>query len=78
MFYERLLSLVIEPRTRNAELERIVGGRAAEIAELVQRLAADTSNSSRPPSWDATWNKEPARKRSSWTWSGCSPGKRCR
>lgn len=45
------------------------------VAELEQRLASDSSNSSRPPSSDASWSKQPAKKRSSRTRSGRKPGK---
>lgn len=59
--YEQLIGLVEELRARNAELERIVTEQAGEIVELNRRLAADSSNSSRPPSADAPWSKKPAR-----------------
>jgi transposase len=42
---------------------------------LERRLAADSSNSSRPPSLDAPWDKKPARKRSARRRSGRKPGK---
>jgi transposase len=58
----------------NAELRRMVAVLTERVAELERRLAADSSNSSRPPSSDAPWNK-PARKRSSRTRSGRKPGK---
>ena len=45
------------------------------VAELERRLAADSSNSSRPPSSDALWEKKPAKKRSSRGRSGRKPGK---
>jgi transposase len=45
------------------------------VAELERQLAADSSNSSRPPSSDAPWSKQPAKKRSSRTRSGRKPGK---
>lgn len=73
--YEQLLALVDELSRRNAELERVVAGQADRIAELQRRLGADSSNSSRPPSADAPWDKKPARKRSSRTRSGRNPGK---
>ena len=47
----------------------------AENAELKRQVAADSSNSSRPPSSDAPWAKKPAKKRSSRTRSGRKPGK---
>jgi transposase len=58
-----------------AELERIVRDQAGEIVELKRRAAADSSNSSRPPSSDAPWSEKPAKKRSSRTRSGRKPGK---
>jgi len=66
--YDQLLELV-------AGLERIVREQADEIAELKQRLGADSSNSSRPPSADAPWSKKPAKRRSLRTRSGRKPGK---
>ena len=45
------------------------------ITELERAQAADSSNSSRPPSSDAPWAKKPARKRSSRMRSGRKPGK---
>ena len=47
----------------------------ARVAELERRLAADSSNSSRPPSSDPPWAKKPARQRSSRERSGRKPGK---
>jgi transposase len=80
--YEQLLGLVeqlsrqvSELVARNAELERIVLEQGEEIAGLKRRLAADSSNSSRPPSSDAPWSKQPAKKRSSRGRSGRNPGK---
>jgi hypothetical protein len=49
---------------------------ADRIAELQRRLGADSSNSSRPPSSDAPWDKTRAKKRSSRTRSGRNPGPR--
>lgn len=73
--YDQLLELVGELSRRNAELERIVKAQSEEIAELRRRLAMDSSNSSRPPSSDAPWDKKPAKKRSGRTRSGRHPGK---
>jgi transposase len=80
--YEQLLELVegltaqvAELTSGNAELGRTVQEQAGEIAELKRRLAADSSNCSRPPSSDAPWSKKPAKKRSSRTKSGRKPGK---
>jgi transposase len=71
---ERLSAQVAELSARNAELKRIVTEQADRIAELERRLSADSSNSSRPPSADAPWDK-PAKKRSSRGRSGRRPGK---
>jgi transposase len=73
--YEQLTELVAEVLADNAELKRIVAAQSEEIGELKRRLGADSSNSSRPPSSDAPWEKKPARKRSSRTKSGRKPGK---
>jgi transposase len=73
--YDQLLELVATLSRRNAELERLVREQAEEIAELNRRLAADSSNSSRPPSADSPWGKKPAKKRSARTRSGRAPGK---
>lgn len=59
----------------NVELKRLVGELLDRITELERQLAADSSNSSRPPSSDAPWTKKPAKKRSSRTRSGRKPGK---
>jgi transposase len=72
---ERLSAQVVELAARNTELERIVAEQVDEIAELKRRLAADSSNSSRPPSSDAPWDRKPAKKRSSRGGSGRKPGK---
>lgn len=72
--YEQLAAENAELRSENAELRRMVAVLTERVAELERRLAADSSNSSRPPSSDAPWNK-PARKRSSRTRSGRKPGK---
>jgi transposase len=57
------------------ELRCVVAAQAERITELERRLAADSSNSSRPPSSDAPWEKKPAKKRSSRGRSGRKPGK---
>jgi transposase len=57
------------------ELRRVVAAQAERITELERRLAADSSNSSRPPSSDTPWEKKPAKKRSSRGRSGRKPGK---
>ncbi|GLY67898.1 hypothetical protein Atai01_45170 [Amycolatopsis taiwanensis] len=53
----------------------MIAEQAERIAELERRLSADSSNSSRPPSSDAPWEKKPAKKRSSRGRSGRRPGK---
>jgi len=61
-----------------AELDELKGMVAAltdRVGELERERAADSSNSSRPPSSDAPWSKQPAKKRSSRTRSGRKPGK---
>ena len=58
-----------------AELRRVVAAQAERIAELERQLAANSSNSSRPPSSDAPWDKQPAKKRSGRARSGRRPGK---
>lgn len=57
------------------ELRRVVAAQAERIAELERRVSADSSNSSRPPSSDAQWEKKPAKKRSSRSHSTRKPGK---
>lgn len=65
---EELLALVL---TQAKTIESLT----QRVAELERQLAADSSNSSRPPSSDAPWSKQPAKKRSSRTRSGRNPGK---
>ena len=65
---ERLLARV-------RELESVVVAQADRIAELERRLGRDSSTSSRPPSSDAPWDKQPAKKRSARSRSGRKPGK---
>jgi transposase len=73
--YEQLSLENAELCSENAELKRMVAVLTERVAELERRLSADSSNSSRPPSSDAPWDKKPARKRSSRTRSGRKPGK---
>ncbi len=68
MSREELLALVI---TQAQTIELLT----QRVAELERQLRADSSNSSRPPSSDAPWDKQPAKKRSSRTRSGRKPGK---
>ncbi|HEU0086755.1 MAG TPA: transposase [Pseudonocardiaceae bacterium] len=69
------VALVAELSERNAEQARVIAALGERIAELERRLAADSSNSSRPPSSDAPWEKKPARKRSARRRSARKPGK---
>jgi transposase len=73
--YEQLAGENAALRAENDELRRVVAALGERVAELERRLAADSSNSSRPPSSDAPWAKGPAKKRSGRTRSGRRPGK---
>lgn len=73
--YERLVVENAALRADNDELKRMVEVLTDRVAELERQVAADSSNSSRPPSSDVPWSKKPARKRSSRTRSGRKPGK---
>ncbi|MCA1672508.1 MAG: IS66 family transposase, partial [Actinobacteria bacterium] len=73
--YEQLLALVGGLSDRVVEQDRVIAQQADRIAELQRRLGLDSSNSSRPPSSDAPWDKTRAKKRSSRTRSGRNPGK---
>jgi hypothetical protein len=46
--YNQVLALVRELSERNAEQARVIAAQCERIAELERRLAADSSNSSRP------------------------------
>lgn len=70
-----LEAVVEQLLARVRDLETALEQRDRRIAELEQRLRQDSSNSSRPPSSDAPWAKQPAKKRSSRVRSGRKPGK---
>jgi transposase len=72
---EELLALVSAQAKTIEVLTARLDAVVAENVELRRRLAADSSNSSRPPSSDAPWEKKPAKKRSSRGRSGRKPGK---
>jgi transposase len=72
---ERLLARVHELESVVVQQERVIAEQADRIAELQRRLGQDSSTSSRPPSSDAPWDKQPAKKRSSRSRSGRKPGK---
>lgn len=65
---EELLALVVAQAATIESLTR-------RVAEWERQVKADSSNSFRPPSSDAPWEKKPAKKRSSRTRSGAS--RRC-
>jgi transposase len=72
---ERVLARVAELEAALVERDRVIAEQGERIAELERRLGKDSSNSSRPPSSDAPWEKKPAKKRSSRGRSGRKPGK---
>jgi transposase len=72
---ERVLARVAELEAALAERDRVIAEQGERIAELERRLGQDSSNSSRPPSSDMPWAKQPAKKRSSRARSGRKPGK---
>jgi transposase len=79
---ERLLGRVRELESIVVQQERVIAEQAGRMAkqadrivELERRLGRDSSTSSRPPSSDAPWDKQPAKKRSSRSRSGRKPGK---
>jgi len=72
---ERVLARVAELEAALVERDRVIAEQGERIAELERRLGKDSSNSSRPPSLDAPWSKQPAKKRSSRVRSGRKPGK---
>jgi transposase len=72
---ERLLGRVRELESVVVQQKRVIAEQADRIVELERRLGRDSSTSSRPPSSDAPWDKQPAKKRSSRSRSGRKPGK---
>ena len=72
---ERLLARVRELESVVVQQRRVIAEQADRIAELERRLGKNSSTSSRPPSADAPWDKQPAKKRSSRSRSGRKPGK---
>jgi transposase len=72
---ERLLARVRELESVVEQQRRVIAEQADRIVELERRLGRDSSMSSRPPSSDAPWEKQPAKKRSSRSRSGRKPGK---
>lgn len=72
---EQLLAENSALRAENRELKDLVVTLVERVAELERQLVSDSSNSSRPPSLDAPWAKQPAKKRSSRGRSGRKPGK---
>jgi transposase len=75
LLVEQLLARVRELESMVARQQRVIAEQADRIAGLARRLSQDSSTSSRPPSSDAPWDKQPARKRSSRGRSGRKPGK---
>jgi transposase len=75
MSREELLALVSAQVKTIEMLTARLEALEAENAELKRQLGQNSSNSSRPPSSDAPWSKQPAKKRSSRTRSGRKPGK---
>jgi hypothetical protein len=72
---ERLLGRVRELESIVVQQRRVIAEQEDRIAELQRRLGQDSSTSSRPPSADAPWDMQPAKKRSSRSRSGRKPGK---
>lgn len=72
---EQLLARVRGLGSMVAQQQRVIAEQADRIAELARCLGRDSSTSSRPPSLDAPWDKQRARKRSSRSRSGRKPGK---
>ena len=72
---ERLGARVRELESVVVQQRRVIAEQADRIVELERRLGRDSSTSLRPPSSDAPWEKQPAKKRSSRSRSGRKPGK---
>lgn len=72
---EQLLGRVRELESIVVQQKHVIAEQADRIVELQRRLGRDSSTSSRPPSSDAPWDKQPAKKRSSRSRSGRKPGK---
>jgi transposase len=72
---ERLLARVRELESVVVGQKGVIAEQADRIVELERRLGRDSSTSSRPPSSDAPWDKQPAKKRSLRSRSGRKPGK---
>jgi transposase len=72
---ERLLARVRELESVVVQQRRVIAEQADRIGELERRVGRDSSTSSRPPSSDAPWDKQPAKKRSSRGRSGRKPGR---
>ncbi|MGB3438973.1 MAG: DUF6444 domain-containing protein, partial [Actinophytocola sp.] len=64
-----------ELETALVQRDRVIAEQGERIAELERRLGRDSTNSSRPPSSDALWDKKAAKRRSSRSRSGRKPGK---
>ena len=75
MSREDLLALVSAQAKTIEALTARLDVLETENAELKRQLGQNSSNCSRPPSSDAPWAKQPAKKRSSRARSGRKPGK---
>ena len=73
--YQELVDLVASQVLVIAAQAELIEKLTARVAELERRLAADSSNSSRPPSSDSPYTKKVAKTRSSRQRSGRKPGK---
>ena len=73
--YQELVELVASQALVIAAQAELIEKLTARVAELERRLGADSSNSSRPPSFDSPFMKKPAKARSSRKATGRKPGK---